>query len=241
MIAMTNKGLRVEATRELKLQGEAYCRQCCAPVVFKRGRVVTAHFAHKTATSCTANESRAHLEAKAAILRAFRQMGYKAEPEYIVNVGRRIDVAVWGGNQKRLAFEVQASPISEVAMQSRQYDHARAGFITKWIFTSSRCPGLLSADPYVLSRSPGEVRVPHEMHHLGLFRGLEVIDRNGDIWDVALIPVIRPGYCFTDSYGQEQYAEETTLKSTFYVDRYLVEWSEYAEVLGQQLTLIGSE
>jgi hypothetical protein len=238
---MTDKGLRLEATRELELRADAYCPDCCAPLTFKRGRIVTAHFAHRTTTSCTAaNEGREHLEAKAAILRTFRGMGYRAEPEYRVNVGRRIDVAVWGGNKGRLAFEIQASPIDPVAMHSREFDHARAGFTTRWIFTSSRCPGLLSTAPYV-GRSPGEVRVPHEMHHLALVRDLEVIDRNGALWSVDLIPVIRPGYCFIDSYGDERYTEETTLKSTFHVDRFLVEWSEYAEVLGQQLILIGSE
>ncbi len=108
-----------------------FCLECNGRVRVRSGKLLRAHFYHiQDATSCRqAGKSEEHV----AIQRLIRQqIGIEASVEEMrfENVGRVADVA-WP--DKKLIFEVQCSPISQLEIQERNRDYMACGWDVIWI------------------------------------------------------------------------------------------------------------
>ena len=128
---------RVDALSASK--GPSYfCPNCRAQVILKQGRIIIHHFAHKPPTQCSwaSGETREHLLAKTVIRDAFRERGYQADYEVEVLSGggdRRADVLLTNGNGKRVAIEIQHTPILYDAMERRTSGYAAARVPVIWL------------------------------------------------------------------------------------------------------------
>lgn len=137
MLVAEFDGVRVEADLAERRAGHV-CPNCKALVTLRRGRIVTAHFAHKPPTSCTwaAGETKAHLMAKKSLADAIASRGLRTAVEHIVPAlpgDRRADVAAWSPNGKLVAFELQHTSISIPAIEARAKSYAGAGIAQMWI------------------------------------------------------------------------------------------------------------
>src|SRR5262245_43545995 len=99
MLVAEHQGVRVDASDATR--GADYvCPWCKGIVIFKPGRKVISHFAHKPPTDCTwaSGETRAHLEAKKLVADILTARKLRAEIEHVVpslSGDRRADVMVW--------------------------------------------------------------------------------------------------------------------------------------------------
>ncbi len=137
MLVALHEQQRVDAFGAVK--GPKYlCPNCRAEVILKQGRIVIHHFAHKPPTDCSwaRGETREHLLAKTVIRDAFRERGYQAEYEVEVLSGsgdRRADVLLTNGSGKRVAVEVQHTPILYDAIERRTGGYIAARVPVIWV------------------------------------------------------------------------------------------------------------
>lgn len=115
-----------------------YCPNCRAEVILKQGRIVIHHFAHKPPTDCTwaSGETREHLLSKTVIRDAFRVRGYQADFEVpVLSAGgdRRADVLVTNEKGKRVAIEVQHTPLLYDAIERRTKAYIDCGVPVMWV------------------------------------------------------------------------------------------------------------
>jgi len=133
-----------ERARALSDEGALRCPCCDEPVVFRAGRLVTAHFAHRPGAACALGddpdyrpESELHLSTKLALYDWVRARFPDARVEVeaaIPATGQRADLlAVIDG--AAVALEVQCSPLSGEAWRARHEGYARAGVRDVWILT----------------------------------------------------------------------------------------------------------
>src|SRR3954464_4411013 len=125
MLVAEQNGLRIEASVAQR-GGTFNCPQCKGILIFKPGRKVISHFAHKPPTDCTwaRGETRAHLEAKLLVGIALKARGLRAELECVqegLSGDRRADVLVWSPNGRRLAIELQHTPIGLDEIEKRAF------------------------------------------------------------------------------------------------------------------------
>jgi hypothetical protein len=136
MLVAEHQGNRVDAAGAPR--GLNYvCPRCKGPVVYKPGRRVISHFAHKPPTDCAwaSGETRAHLEAKQIVKDALRARGLKAELEYVVSAlpgDRRADVMAWSPSGIRVAFELQHTALGLDEIEKRAFCYAREGIAQIW-------------------------------------------------------------------------------------------------------------
>jgi hypothetical protein len=117
---------------------ESHLRACCcdSPVICKTSALGTPFFAHKAASAgpgCSYRaETELHLEAKVRAARAGQASGWDARVECAAPDGSwRADVMFSG--PERLAFEIQASPISAGELKRRHERYAAAGIRCIWL------------------------------------------------------------------------------------------------------------
>jgi len=137
MLVAIHNGVRIEASAAQR-GGTFNCPQCNGVLVFKPGRKVISHFAHKPPTDCTwaRGETRAHLEAKQLVGDVLKARGLRAELECVLRElsgDRRADVLVWSPTGKRLAIELQHSPIGIDEIERRAFSYARQGVAQIWV------------------------------------------------------------------------------------------------------------
>lgn len=133
------------------------CPGCRGRVLFRAGARVTPHFAHERDAACPASddpdlrgESEAHVTAKLALWAWARAQGAEAELEAeLPEAGRRADVLVRHGG-RRLALEVQHSPLPAELLERRRDAYARAGVTDVWLCVGP--PPGLAALPAVAAR-----------------------------------------------------------------------------------------
>src|SRR5437588_9349631 len=123
MLVALLQGQRVDAF-EVAKGPKYFCPNCRAEVVLKQGRIVIHHFAHKLPTDCSwaSGETRENLLAKTVLRDAYRARGLHADYEVPVLSGmgdRRADVLLSNGKGKKVAIEIQHSPILFDAMERR--------------------------------------------------------------------------------------------------------------------------
>lgn len=128
--------------------GPFCCRFCSAPMVYRHGMRVSAHFAHKAGFECSSDcvgvakyggggEGVVHLELKTQIYRdalALKEMHpYIKGVEIEHRLGSTIaDVAIIG-TKRKVAIEIQISPLSWEVIATRMAEHAAHGFSTLWV------------------------------------------------------------------------------------------------------------
>ena len=220
LIAMNPARERLQAARDLA-SGDFLCPMCEGPVILKRGRKVSAHFAHTPGANCAfaEGESWRHLMAKQVLLDEFTALGWEARVEVAhPKHARRVDVGVkvpdTAGAMRYVAVEVQDSAIQVETMKQRVMSDQRIGYAaTAWLFTSHRAGSLIMAYDADM-----EVRVPPEMLWVAnrYGDGVPIIDPEARSIRIAeLARVVRPG----ESY--EWYEEGGELAGVDYPDRVL--------------------
>lgn len=142
MLVAEQSGERIEASVAQR-GGMFSCPQCKGLLVFKPGRKVVSHFAHKPPTDCTwaRGETRAHLEAKLLIAEVLKARGVRAEIEWIVQGlagDRRADVMVWSPTQQRLAIELQHTSIGLDELERRAFSYVAHEVAQLWVPFLSR-------------------------------------------------------------------------------------------------------
>jgi hypothetical protein len=108
---------------------------CCdQAVVCKVSPLGTRFFSHKSLSTCVyRQESPLHLSAKVAVARAARSAGWKAELEVAnIEAGWRADVLISKG-KRRIAVEIQTSPIKLDEVQRRQSRYWASGIRGVWL------------------------------------------------------------------------------------------------------------
>ena len=136
LIAQDDNG-RIDASAAGR--GSKYiCPNCLSEVVLKRGRIVIPHFAHKAPVTCEwgSGETQAHLEAKRLFAEAFAARGLRVEIEHVVPSlpsYRRADIMVWTKRGRRVAVELQHTPIGLDEIEERAFAYARAEITQVWI------------------------------------------------------------------------------------------------------------
>lgn len=212
MIVALEQGQRIEASAAQR--GPKFtCPNCKAPVILKKGRVLTHHFAHKPPTACTwaVGETAAHMKAKNALCEAFRQSGRQAEVEVEIlstSGDRRADVVVWSSDGKtRVAFEIQHQPLSFEGIEQRTRGYIAASVPVLWM-------GLLSAKAIdgagrkggnlVIERYPP--RQWEKWAHAFSFKNIWFMDEQGCLWRGVLTghKIEVPHSSWHDSYGSER-------------------------------------
>jgi competence CoiA-like predicted nuclease len=130
-------GERIEAFIAKK-STDFFCPHCGEKVVLKKGRIVTAHFAHSAASKCTVSqgETKEHLTAKMVLAESFRSRNLKAEYEFYIaslNGDRIADVAAWSPSGKLLCFELQHSNLEIKEIEKRSFSYANSKIHQMWI------------------------------------------------------------------------------------------------------------
>lgn len=216
MLVAIESGKRVEATRA-KRGGAFTCPQCESVVIFKPGRKVIPHFAHKPPTNCTwaSGETRAHLEAKQLVVTALRTRGLRAEIEYnlpALSGDRRADVLLWSPNGKQLAIELQHSPIGLEEIERRAFSYAEQGIAQIWVpflkqetldKAEPRADGSMFLDTYSPRHFEKWVHGLHQSDGMWMY-----CPADKSFWNAHLTPhqVWVPTSEWYDEYGQEQSA-----------------------------------
>jgi len=144
-----------EALRRRARAGAVTLPGCGSQAYLRRSRSGLPHFVHQPgAAKCAAHaeESPAHVRAKAAIVEAARRARWSAEPE-VPGDGFLADVVASRGG-RRVAFEVQLSPQAEVDYRDRTRVRADAGLEVVWL---ARIPAVRSkwaSRPSILNPDP---------------------------------------------------------------------------------------
>ncbi len=186
LIAMDKDGSRVLAAEARR--GEAYrCPACGAPVVYKQGRWVTAHYAHRPTVPCpytSEPESAAHLAMKTQMYERFRAELWvrHCEVERIIGAYRTdvwLETAIGP-----VAIECQISSVTILELADKLTAYADAGVATLYLIHHTLFASLSDG---VEQRVPSWVLALH-----ALYRGrLYVYGADGEIAVVHLAPVFR--------------------------------------------------
>lgn len=136
MLVARCDGRPIEAA-EAERGAEFRCPGCDAPLLLRRGRIRIAHFAHKAAPcAMSAQETLAHLEAKATLVAALRARGLRAAPEFVIAGlpgDRRADVMAWSPSGRPVAIELQHADIPLDDLERRAFSYAGADIAQLWI------------------------------------------------------------------------------------------------------------
>ena len=139
LTARTDAVAYVEAAQAAR--GPAYrCRDCGAPVIFRRAGRRVAHFAHRPDAACGFGGpmSAAHLAAQQTIAAALRARGLDVELEAALTgdgAARRIDVLACPADrpEARVAIEVQASDLTAEGVAARTASYQILGVAPLWL------------------------------------------------------------------------------------------------------------
>ncbi|MDC7770353.1 competence protein CoiA family protein [Priestia megaterium] len=135
-------------TRKLSKEKKLYCPNCMINVIFKKGKVMSAHFAHRD-SDCVVNhsepETNSHIKGKEILYDWIKEKYPTAFVEYeypISETGQIADVYVkhTEGEMKdiRWAFEFQHSPLSSADWETRHNLYESAGIQDFWILDKAR-------------------------------------------------------------------------------------------------------
>jgi competence CoiA-like predicted nuclease len=125
--------------KKLSKEKELVCQECSRPMIFKRGKVKVAHFAHRQC-ECTyvywENESANHMRAKIEI-KAKLELLYPNSNVYIEykveETQQRSDIMIIHPDGERWAFEIQLSRITIGELLERRKLYLKAGVLDFWL------------------------------------------------------------------------------------------------------------
>lgn len=113
-------------------QEDYVCPACRGPLRLKKGQVIQPHFAHISLANChysNENESREHLNLKAALYRWGKQAVTTEVEAFLPELQQVADVLLAG----KIALEVQCSPLSQERLAERTRNYQRAGYQVLWL------------------------------------------------------------------------------------------------------------
>lgn len=118
------------------------CPGCLGNVILKNGEINRPHFAHSDSKECAdfaENESYEHLKAKLDLFDQLQVAGYKnIELEKVIpRIKQRPDVFLQLNNGRKIAFEIQFSPISLTRLRQRTSNYQMAGIQVFWLLGDS--------------------------------------------------------------------------------------------------------
>ncbi|WP_084696350.1 competence protein CoiA [Salisaeta longa] len=169
----------LDKVRLLSKRRALRCPACDQPVYFKgrEGGTVTWHFAHYDGADCSLDdpdygpESREHKLLKWAIYQWLMNSfgGSCVHVEKKIETGQVADVLLIT-NKRRIAFEVQRSPISAEAWQERRDKYREASVHDVWMLVGDRHFDLICSDPSsedfsTEHNSPGKETVRKSLSH----------------------------------------------------------------------------
>ena len=121
-----NTNIKVCAEDVEKNDAPFQCPQCGCETIIKKGRVKTAHFAHKTPVFCEygKGESEAHRQCKTNIYNKLKLIPEITECELEKNFGSVISDIFFIFNNFKIAIEVQISNLtmSKIIERTKKYD-----------------------------------------------------------------------------------------------------------------------
>ncbi|OJD62930.1 competence protein CoiA [Bacillus sp. NH11B] len=136
------------ATRKLARAKKLYCPNCQTNVIFKKGKIMSAHFAHhdsECVVSHSEPETNSHIKGKEILFNWLKLKYPTAEIEYEVYIpetGQIADVFIVHTEQEleglRWAFEFQHSPLSSADWQKRHNLYESAGIQDFWVLDKSK-------------------------------------------------------------------------------------------------------
>lgn len=132
LTAVTSDKSLVEAWRTEQQEGPWHCPECHAPVVLKRGRIVTPHFAHAASTTCTGKgESELHRKCKRELFEVMANDPRVTKLQLERGLGEvRPDVSAYI-NGAAVAIEVQVSrlPVDEIMRRTVVYHRKKVAVL----------------------------------------------------------------------------------------------------------------
>ena len=132
-VARNHKGLLCNALEEKIEKGADFvCPACSGAVRFKKGKVMQPHFAHISLEECRfyrENESVEHLNLKAELFRWAAQTEEVEVEAFLPALQQIADLLV----DKKLALEVQCSPLSIERLQERTFSYRQHGYQVLWL------------------------------------------------------------------------------------------------------------
>ncbi len=132
-VARNHKGLLCNALEEKIEKGADFvCPACSGAVRFKKGKVMQPHFAHVSLEECRfyrENESVEHLNLKAELFRWAVQTEKVEVEAFLPELQQIADLLV----DKKLALEVQCSPLSIERLQERTLSYRQRGYQVLWL------------------------------------------------------------------------------------------------------------
>ena len=131
-LARDKKGHLINALENEVKKQAYYCPACGTSVRLKKGKNVRTHFAHESLKSCDfyhENEGPEHLENKVALFN-WAKKDAEVEMEHLIPELKQIaDILI----NKRLALEVQCSPISCELLRERSNGYRSLGIQVLWL------------------------------------------------------------------------------------------------------------
>ena len=113
------------------------CPGCLAPVHLKRGRIITAHFAHQAGQVCTSfseGETTEHLLGKQQLAAWFAASGLSVQLEAPLSaLHQRPDLLVQQPGHAPLAIEFQCSPLAVERLAERTQGYVEHGYRVLWL------------------------------------------------------------------------------------------------------------
>lgn len=144
-VAKQNDGELIVEAKKAEKSVVYCCRDCRELVILVRPKVRRFHFRHRANSNCTsAGETWQHADAKGTILDSLRARKIESFPEVeclTIEGDRRADVLAWvpvGDSreshlERRMAFEVQFSQISDEGLNQRTSAYMSARVPVVWI------------------------------------------------------------------------------------------------------------
>lgn len=129
-----------DAIRKLSRENELLCPNCHNLVLYKKGKKIRAHFAHKPDTECVVtnyeNETGEHIKGKEMLFNWLKNKFPDAEVElevYIPETRQIADLLITYDTGVKWAFEFQRSPLSPDDWKQRHEGYKSARILDFWI------------------------------------------------------------------------------------------------------------
>jgi competence CoiA-like predicted nuclease len=198
-VALSDSGERVHAWDASQAM-HCVCPECRTSVVWKHGRIVVPHFAHRPESGCAygVGESERHHEMKWQVGQLFDSWFVQYEVPFAPE--RRADLVVF----ETWVIECQASPLSVAEWEARTAFYNRIGSPVLWVWDWDR---LREVDPDEF-RIPAEIRYCHQKNYGTVY----VLDNNGELTAAHFASVSRTR---VNDYQGVRY--DYTLKTTKHI------------------------
>ncbi|GEK89224.1 competence protein CoiA [Alkalibacterium putridalgicola] len=136
MFTAVDKQHNLVTANEYTRESQCYCPGCREEVIFKKGEIYQAHFAHKNNSRCqmfSEGETAAHIEGKLLLYHWFKKEEITVELEaYLPVLNQRPDLLIQY-NGVSVAVEYQCSPISIEKIRSRTAGYVQNNIKVIWI------------------------------------------------------------------------------------------------------------